>query len=304
VPLRTGEEPPAGPIESRAVPGRRKDVVKLAIGRGGEADAVRRDEREPLRATELDQSVVPELLTPEAVPLELHRDPARKRRRKPIEKPPGCRRPPLGKSPRQRPLVPSGQAEETPTQLLDISPPGPSFPLRMPSGGDREEPAEVPVASPIDDQKGQTGKLGKPETRFRRLRNDSEGPGQRGRAAGSDKAHCFRPGRSSPASCRERRRELEGDLGSDDRPDSRPLRRLVKPGNAIEPVPVGEGHGGKTDMGRPEGEILREGGAVEKGEGRGRVELDPARSERTIRPDPELPSPQLFLSRAGGESAE
>src|SRR4029077_11225968 len=68
---------------------------------------------------------------------------------------------------RERPLLATGQAEESRRVLLDLLPARERIALRPPGGGGGEKPAEVPVARAILDQQPE-----RPHARDRRLRSD------------------------------------------------------------------------------------------------------------------------------------
>ena len=153
-----GEQAPRG-VEVRVVADAREDVVELLVPLPRVPDAVRRDERKPEAAREIDDGAVAVLLLAQPVPLQLHVEASGKDRAPFLE----LLRGRVDSSRRERagegPLVASRQNVEPRRVLRDLLAGDEPLPLLAAERAGGDEAAEVAVAGLVLDEEGEPCRL-------------------------------------------------------------------------------------------------------------------------------------------------
>ena len=151
-----GQEAPRR-IERRVPADARQDVVELLVLRAGVAHAIRREQRQPQPPRQIDERLVAVLLLAQVVPFELDVQSAREEAGQGLQERPRGVEPSLCQSPRDRPLLASGQAIQPIGVRGDLLEGDKRLTLGATQGSSGQETAEVLVASSVFDEEGETG---------------------------------------------------------------------------------------------------------------------------------------------------
>ena len=236
VPLAIDAEEPAGVVDVAPFADAREDVVQLLVLGTRIADAVRGDERQTKTPREIDEGDVAMLFVAPVMPLQLDMRASAEDAADLVQQRFGFDDAALRQRMRERPFIAAGDAVQSGRVLRDEIPREPRFALRPVERAGSEELAEIAIAVVIFDEQR--------KPRLARIR---------ARRIHARELQSF-----------DRHVVVDHDLGADDRPDSRLLRRAVKPRRAVDAIRVDERHRRNVFLRGVEDEVLGQTGAVEE----------------------------------------